>query len=146
MFEKILVAIDEREMNEKVLNAALGVANYKATEVTLVHVNKTTVTAAFPYVSKELMEGTIEEMEKASQKILDDAEQRLRQQASENVRIKKVNLQGDPALQILGHAKEYGHNMIIIGSRGLDGLKGLMLGSVSYKVSQLSECPVLIVH
>ncbi|WP_445670890.1 universal stress protein [Paenibacillus sp. FSL R5-0473] len=37
-------------------------------------------------------------------------------------------------------------NFIIIGSRGLKGIKEMMLESVSHKVSQLSSCPVLIVH
>ena len=52
---------------------------------------------------------------------------------------------GDPAFQIVKKAKEGNYQLIIMGSRGLGGIKGLMLGSVSQKVSQLSHCPVLII-
>ena len=52
---------------------------------------------------------------------------------------------GDPAFQIVRKAKEGNYQLIIMGSRGLGGIKGLMLGSVSQKVSQLSHCPVLII-
>ncbi len=47
---------------------------------------------------------------------------------------------GDPAEQILSYAKKEDANLIVMGSRGLSDLKGLLVGSVSHKVSQLSEC------
>jgi nucleotide-binding universal stress UspA family protein len=40
---------------------------------------------------------------------------------------------------------EENYQLIIMGSRGLGNIKGLLLGSVSQKVSQLSHCPVLII-
>jgi len=36
-------------------------------------------------------------------------------------------------------------DLIVIGSRGLEGFKKLLLGSVASGVSQHSKCPVLIV-
>ncbi|WKT79177.1 universal stress protein [Lysinibacillus fusiformis] len=60
--------------------------------------------------------------------------------------IKTIHLKGDPSHQILEYAKEHEQELIIIGSRGLSGMKELMLGSVSHKVAQLSKCSVLIVH
>ncbi|MGV2805317.1 universal stress protein, partial [Clostridium perfringens] len=57
-----------------------------------------------------------------------------------------VHLKGDPAHEILNYARDTEQQLIIIGSRGLRGIKEMMLGSVSHKVSQLSSCPVLIVH
>lgn len=146
MFNRILVAVDERGANEKILNAALGIANYKETEITLVHVTQTTVTAAFPYVSRELMQGTIDDMDARSQELLDNAEAALREHSTNTLRVKKLHLKGDPATQMLDYAREQELDLIVIGSRGLDGVKGLMLGSVSYKVSQLATCPVMIVH
>ncbi|WP_457814241.1 universal stress protein (plasmid) [Sinorhizobium meliloti] len=36
--------------------------------------------------------------------------------------------------------------MIVVGSRGLGGLRGLLVGSVSQKVVQHSDCSVLVVR
>ncbi len=53
--------------------------------------------------------------------------------------------QGDPATQILDKAKSAKADMIVMGSRGLGGLKGLMIGSVSHKVSQHAPCTCVTV-
>ena len=52
---------------------------------------------------------------------------------------------GDPASTILSVAKNQDIDLIVMGSRGLGNLKGLLLGSVSHKVSQLSECSCVTV-
>lgn len=52
---------------------------------------------------------------------------------------------GDPASEILATAEKVGADLIVIGSRGLGALKGVVLGSVSQKVAQLAACPVMIV-
>lgn len=146
MFNRILVAVDERGANDKLLNAVLGIANYKNAQLTLVHVNQTVITAAYPYISRDLMSSTIDEMEAHSEKLLNDAEETLREEAKADLNIEKVHLRGDPATQLLDYANTENMDLIIIGSRGLDGVKGLLLGSVSYKVSQAAHCSVLIVH
>ncbi|MCM3617044.1 universal stress protein [Sutcliffiella horikoshii] len=53
-------------------------------------------------------------------------------------------LQGDPAKTICNFADTQESDLIIIGSRGLGGLKKLILGSVSDKVTNTANCPVLI--
>lgn len=52
---------------------------------------------------------------------------------------------GDPATEILATAGRLGADLIVIGSRGLGALKGVVQGSVSQKVAQAAACPVLIV-
>lgn len=53
---------------------------------------------------------------------------------------------GDPATVILDAAKSFDADMIVMGSRGLGGLKGLLVGSVSDKVLHHAEVPVTIVR
>jgi nucleotide-binding universal stress UspA family protein len=48
-----------------------------------------------------------------------------------------------PARAILAAAQSAW--MVVLGSRGLGGFKGLLLGSVSQQVTRHSPCPVLIV-
>ncbi len=57
-----------------------------------------------------------------------------------------ILLFGDPAQQILKAAESNNANLIVIGSRGLSDLKGLWLGSVSHKVSNLSSINVVTVR
>ena len=52
---------------------------------------------------------------------------------------------GNPAQEIVDFAHEGKFSHIVIGSRGLGSLKGIVLGSVSSKVIQLAECPVTVV-
>jgi nucleotide-binding universal stress UspA family protein len=52
---------------------------------------------------------------------------------------------GDPAEVIADYAKEKGCDQIIMGTRGLGSIVGLLLGSVAIKVIHLTEVPVLLV-
>ncbi|WP_290651451.1 universal stress protein [Aquisalimonas sp.] len=52
---------------------------------------------------------------------------------------------GEAAQVILDAAKAHRADLIVMGSRGLGELKGLMMGSVSHKVQQLFEGSVLTV-
>jgi len=53
--------------------------------------------------------------------------------------------EGYTAQVILAVAQSADVDMIVMGSRGLSELKGLLLGSVSHKVSQLSSCTCVTV-
>lgn len=52
---------------------------------------------------------------------------------------------GDPAKRILQTAENEDADMIVMGSRGFGDLRGLLLGSVSHKVSHLSKCTCVTV-
>jgi nucleotide-binding universal stress UspA family protein len=53
---------------------------------------------------------------------------------------------GDPAQRILDRAASEGVDLIVMGTRGFSDLKGLIVGSVSHKVSQLAPCAVMSVR
>ena len=54
---------------------------------------------------------------------------------------------GSAADVILKFAKKTEIDMIVMGSQGLSGIRKIMaLGSVSRKVSELAQCPVLLVR
>lgn len=52
---------------------------------------------------------------------------------------------GHPAKAIPEAARKDGCDLLVVGSRGLTGMKAVALGSVSYAVAQTATCPVLIV-
>jgi nucleotide-binding universal stress UspA family protein len=54
--------------------------------------------------------------------------------------------EGDPAAEILDTARRRKVDAIVMGSRGLGDLEGLLLGSVSHKVAHGAPCSCLIVR
>ncbi len=143
MFDKMMVAIDQAEITNKLLDAAVEIAQNKQTQVTLVHVSQEYVSNGMTYVPENFLEEILNEMEKAGLEQLQQAKSKLK---SAGINPETVHLKGDPAHEILNYARDTEQQLIIIGSRGLRGIKEMMLGSVSHKVSQLSNCPVLIMH
>ena len=80
----------------------------------------------------------------AGERILDEAERIARETGVE--RIQRSLDGGDPTKAILDCAKRVGANLIVMGSRGLNDLRGLLVGSVSHKVSHLAECTCVTVR
>lgn len=54
-------------------------------------------------------------------------------------------LHGTPGPEIVKYANERKVDLVIIGSRGLNSLQEMVLGSVSHKVMKRVHCPALIV-
>ena len=48
--------------------------------------------------------------------------------------------------KILSAAEEANADLIVVGSRGLSDFSGLLLGSVSHKLIQHANCPVLVIR
>ena len=61
------------------------------------------------------------------------------------IKAETILASGHPAKIILDIAKIKGADLIVVGSRGLGGVKGLLLGSVSNAVVQNSKVPVMVV-
>ncbi|WP_413361779.1 universal stress protein [Lysinibacillus sp. 3P01SB] len=54
-------------------------------------------------------------------------------------------LKGAPGPEIVRYANESNVDIVVIGSRGLNSLQEMVLGSVSHKVMKRVNCPALIV-
>jgi len=52
---------------------------------------------------------------------------------------------GDPKYEIVKEAEEGKYDLLIIGSRGLSGIKSFLLGSVGNHVAQNVKCTVILV-
>ncbi len=59
--------------------------------------------------------------------------------------VRTVAEDGDPARAILDCATREKADLIVMGRRGLSDLAGLLMGSVSHKVSHLADCACLTV-
>jgi nucleotide-binding universal stress UspA family protein len=53
---------------------------------------------------------------------------------------------GKAAVEIVDLAEELGAGLVVVGSRGLGGIRRALMGSVSDSVVRHAHCPVLIVR
>ena len=77
-----------------------------------------------------------------NREILEPAEHVLR---SSSVAFTSSTAEGDAAEKIVDCAKTVGADEIIMGSRGLGRIAGLVMGSVTTKVIHLTQVPVTLV-
>ena len=75
--------------------------------------------------------------------ILDNARQRAESKGVKDVTTQILD--GAAADKIVAAAEKEKADMIVMGSRGLGNLAGLLMGSVSHKVSHLAKCTVVAV-
>ena len=147
MIKKILVAIDGSETAEKALDFAVDLAGKYSAEIALITV--------FDVISDSLIargmvfapKGTtkyIEQLKDIHQKILIEAVKKTKK-LKRGLKISKKLVTGRAADKIVETAKEENFDLIVIGSRGLGGIKEFFLGSVSDRVADEAPCPVLIV-
>jgi nucleotide-binding universal stress UspA family protein len=64
----------------------------------------------------------------------------------EGIEVETHAQEGDPAHVILQVAEEQGAELVVVGARGLSGLKRFLMGSVSNKVSQHATTSVMVVR
>lgn len=51
----------------------------------------------------------------------------------------------DPGYTIANYAKQHGFGHIVMGTRGLSNLSGIIMGSISHQVLQQADVPVIFV-
>lgn len=96
-----------------------------------------------PYLGEPNLQDTIAARQRHATEILEAALGAVGQTPTE---VKTVMLEGSAAEAILEVAHTRKVDLIIVGSRGLGKLTGLLLGSQSQKVIQHAPCPVLVVR
>ncbi|MET1249550.1 universal stress protein [Sporolactobacillus sp. STCC-11] len=139
LFSKILVSYDDSDLSKKALQKAIDLARIdENTELDVLNV-VTVPTNQFIVgdVYREVRESTLKyghEVVKRTDKVLDELPNATHTFVKE----------GQPVRTILDFASQNGYDLIIIGSRGLSGVKEF-LGSVSHGVVQRSKIPVLII-
>jgi nucleotide-binding universal stress UspA family protein len=83
---------------------------------------------------------------KRSDRIQNEAENRIRNSAFDDSRADIVTREGQPADEIVTYADSHDIDQIVMGSRGLSGVKRLLLGSVAETVVRRAEAPVNVIR
>ena len=143
---RMLVATDGSPQGGKAVELGARFAReLKTVEVVLIHVGHvpSIVFAAAAGTGMVDFGGLEAAMEQAGQAILDKG---LQEFTEVGCAVTRCYRRGDPSAEILSAARERNADLIIMGSRGLGRIGGLILGSVSERVLCASHVPVLIVR
>jgi nucleotide-binding universal stress UspA family protein len=136
---KVLVAVDGSENSERALDFALDFADKFGYGLTVVNVSESSAAVAFAgdglaSVARDLRrfhEGILE-------KVLAHGKS-----THPSVVVSTVLREGDPATEIVAVATEGNFDVVVVGHRGLGKVKGMLLGSISEKVTR-SLCSTVI--
>jgi nucleotide-binding universal stress UspA family protein len=134
---RIVVGVDASETSLKALRWAMDEARLRGADIEMVH--------AFP--RPELVGMTMvvtlpsdDELREASEQVLEEALAAVGG-AGELTVTRHVGA-GGPASVLVETGK--GADLLVLGSRGLGGFRGLLLGSVTQQVIAHAPCPVVV--
>ncbi len=138
----VLVAMDGSETSLKAVRHAGMIAAKVGAELRVVFVFD-----AWPEVLSGRYGSTPEEGERILRQRADEVLSKAIAMIEEpGVKIKTEVREGSAAEGILTAAQELSPDLIVMGSRGMSTVKGLLVGSVSLQVLHHAPCPVTIVR
>ena len=141
---KILLATDSSEEATLAAKTAADIAQKTGSELYVVHARPVPVyiDPATDRISD--VQGAEETVKGEAQQLLDTQVEQIKA-AGGTVAEAYVRL-GRPAQEIVNLADNIGVGLIVMGSRGLGGIRRALMGSVSDSVVRHAHCPVMVVR
>ncbi|MFD2331907.1 universal stress protein [Cohnella sp. GCM10020058] len=139
-YKNILVAYDGSNLSRKAISHASALAESSGATLTVLHVYQVPLVNNGDFMVTLPADWSQQYMDH-SFKVLEEAKTLV--PGTINATFKLID--GDPANTILDYAGDNGTDLIVLGSRGLGGIREFVLGSVSHNVMQHAKAPVLIV-
>ena len=139
MFHHVLIGYDGSAYGKKALEYGIDFAMHAGSELTIV-----TVFPRVPdYLGAPQYDEMVARMAAGARQTAEMGGEQARACGIEKVNVEA--LEGSPAEKILVVAQTRGCDCIVVGSRGMGEMTGLMLGSVSDRLAHHARVPVLIV-
>lgn len=136
---KILLATDGSKEAVLAARAAVELSEKTGSELHVVHAWQPIPHYAYPSLAPEKYDPPYEQ---GARQILDEQVERIKA-AGGTVAHTHLRV-GAAAKEIVELAEEIGAGLIVVGSRGLGGIRRALMGSVSDSVVRHAHCPVLI--
>ena len=137
-YNKIIIAIDDGPLAEKVAIEGYQLANKLRAEIALVSVVDTTLNLSEGGITPAELTGLIKRDFRKVHKFL------IEQKFHDN-KVRSFVEEGVPYQTITRIAKEWGADAIVIGTHGRTGLSHLIMGSVAEKVIRHWANPTFII-
>ncbi len=152
MYRKILVAFDGSEASKHALDHAVSIADLMKADVHIISVVPRVMMpvfpdegfAAAPVTAAQDMSDYQERMKTLYGKSLEEAKKDISNHYPE-LKVETKLLEGRPSKTIVDEAENNDVDLIVIGSRGLGGITGWILGSTSRRIVESCTTPVLVV-
>jgi nucleotide-binding universal stress UspA family protein len=140
-YSRIVVAYDHSDLSKKALKLAMNLAKQdKQIELIVLMVLQPARPMVYSY--GYAFESHQENQREEANTVRSEVEQEIKSLPNKT---KAVVIEGSPGNMIVQYVKQNDADLVVMGSRGLSGLKELFLGSVSHYVVQKAHCPVFIV-
>lgn len=140
--QKILVPVDFSEHSAKALEMAIAMAKaFDGATLHLLHCYHIQPVGVSPY-GIVLPEAFDRDIREAASRQLDDWRQKA---VAAGVKAEAHLSSMFPSVAIVDTADEIGADLVVMGTRGLSGLKHVLLGSVAERTLRAATCPVLTV-
>ena len=136
---RILVAVDGSDHADRAYEHAMKLATLAKSKVFVITVIHATHLTG---VDKKVIQQIIKQMEVSAKILLNKYS--MDAYSKHRVEIETILAHGYPQDVIIDTAKQKDANLIILGSRGLSGMKEMFLGSVSLAVVRKASIPVLV--
>ena len=136
--KKILIAIDDGPISEKVALNGFQLGQQLNAEIALVSITDTTLMRNADGVTQGEMENMVKSELRKNQQILID-------KVFKDFKVSTFVEDGKPSEMILKVADEWGADLIVLGTHGRTGLKHLLMGSVAERVMRHSLKPLVII-
>ena len=134
---RIVVGVDGSEHSTRALRRAVDEARLRGAKLDVVHAVAEPIIVAEPaWVPPPPRDA----VRAAALEVIDEM---LAGMDLEGVAIERVAIIGNTAHELCGLAR--GADMLVVGSRGLGGFKGLLVGSITQQVVAHAPCPILVV-
>lgn len=137
--ERIVVGVDGSDTARRALDWAAEEARVRGARLEVIHTWQIPYAGGYPYA---LGAPDLDQLEQAARagldRILDGFDESGLAQP-----VERIVTSGDPAAVILDVAQ--GGDLVVLGSRGIGGFKGLLLGSTAHHVVHHAACPVVVV-
>ena len=137
MFKNVLVPVDGSETSERAIEKAVEIAQACGAKLSFLYVANINQLA----INACLSDAILSAVTKAGDVILERAMEKV----PGGIEKEAVSETGSPAVVILDYLEDHPTDLVVMGSRGLGVVKGVLLGSVSQYVVEQAKCPVLVV-
>lgn len=142
----VLVAIDGSEMADAVVEGAATYCQAGPFDITLLHIIDLVILedpSMFPMDDDSRLAKYLRTKEAEAKEFLKKKGKKLQEYGIE---YKTKIAVGAPADEIIRTAEDEKFDLIMMGTRGLGGLKRLLLGSVAEKVIRRAHCSVTVIR
>ncbi|MDN5697830.1 MAG: universal stress protein [Rubrobacter sp.] len=141
---RIVLAVDGSRESDAATRTAAALAGGTGSELYIVHAGPTEqLPNDYPYLA-ENVESFFEHANEEARKFLEARAEQIREDTDAPVHIHLRP--GTPEKEIVELAEEIDAGLVILGSRGLGGIRRALMGGVSNSVVRHARCPVLVVR